>query len=118
MHRPPCFVLCDSTKGPQRRDQKLSALGGQGHRAISVSLCGYCLAKWSLPLPRRRKWVSGIRRSTYWKGSACPDLPRAPGPMAPGLACCVAQSTQNLKSHRVQVLISNSIRIQSLLSLP
>lgn len=60
MHRPPCFVLCDSTKGPQRRDQKLSALGGQGqlgHFGISVWVL---FSKMVPPLPRGRKWVSGV----------------------------------------------------------
>lgn len=77
MHRPPCFVLCDSTKGPQRRDQKLSALGGQGQ------LDHFCISVWVLfskrvPPPFQEEKV-GIR-STYSKRSACPDLP---GPLEP-----------------------------------
>lgn len=39
MHRPPCFVLCDSTERPRTGDQKKPVLGGQGQQGRSVCVC-------------------------------------------------------------------------------
>jgi len=91
MHRPPCFVLCDSTKATEKRPKVVCsgwAGAGAGSWAVSVLFS-------KIVSPPSQEEKVGIRYQVedLFEVISLSSLLRAPEPVTQGLACRIALAT-------------------------